>query len=73
MINNIKDWLGVRRYFSVSLYGVGYMGNAFHIKDVTILNSKKYIDKFGLQYIAWRHVDKRTVTYPRFFALITSD
>jgi len=72
-MNKIKDWLGVRRKFNVSLYGIGYMGNAFHVKDITIFNSRNYIDKQGINKIALRHISRKTLIYPGFFALITSD
>ena len=69
MINEIKDFLGIRRKFTVSIYGVGYMSNVFHLKDVEIFNSIRYINKHGLNVIVVsKYLNRRTVNYPRIFA-----
>ena len=66
MINQIKDFIGIRRKFTVSIYGVGYMSNVFHLKDVEIFNSMKYINKHGLNVIVVsRYLNKRNANFPR--------
>lgn len=71
MINKLKDFLGIKRKVSISIYAVGYMSNISHVADVEVYYSMRYIKNYGLAELAFAHLDrKRKVNFPRYYCQI---
>ena len=70
MINKIKDFLGIRRKFTLSVYSFGLMGNRCHFLDFEVFNSLKYLESVNLNDIAASRISLRTFIAPRIATII---
>jgi len=73
MINRIKDFLGIRRKFTLSVYSFGYMGTRCHFLDFEVFNSLKYLESVNLNDIAVSRMKPRTFIAPRIATIIKSN
>lgn len=70
MINGIKDFLGIRRKFTLSVYSFGYMGTKCHFLDFEVFNSLKYLESVNLNDIASGRIKPGTFIAPRIATVI---
>ena len=70
MINKIKDVLGIRRKFTLSVYSLGYMSNVSHHVDLEVVNSLKFLNSVSLNHIAASKIKPGTFNAPRMFTVI---
>ena len=70
MINEIKDALGIRRKFTLSVYSIGWMGNESHYMDFEVINSLKFLNSTDLNQIAASKIKAGTFIAPRIATII---
>jgi len=70
MINKIKDYLGIKRKFTLSVYSFGYMGNKCHFLDFEVFNSLKYLNSVNLNSLAASRIKTGTFIAPRIATVI---
>jgi hypothetical protein len=73
MINKIKDKLGFKRRFTLSVYSFGYMGNQCHFLDFEVFNSLNYLESVNLNSIAASKIKCGTFIAPRIATVIKQD
>ncbi len=70
MINKVKDFLGIKRKISISVYGIGYLSNAFHVEDIEVYYSMKYINNFGICKLSLAHIGRKRINFPRMYCIV---
>ena len=73
MINQIKDKLGFKRKFTLSVYSFGYMGTRCHFLDFDVFNSLKYLESVNLNEIAASKIKHGTFIGHRICTVINQD
>lgn len=72
MINKVKDFLGIKRKISISVYGIGYLSNTFHVEDIEVYYSMKYINSFGLVKLSLAHIERKRINFPRIYCIVNN-
>jgi hypothetical protein len=70
MINQIKDKLGVKRKFTLSVYSFGYMSNVCHYADLDVFNSLNYLESINLNQIVENKINMNHFNAPRISTVI---
>jgi hypothetical protein len=73
MLNRIKDALGIKRKFTLSVYSFGYMSNVCHYADLDVVNSLNYLERINLNEMVQNKINMNHFNAPRIETVIKQD